>query len=41
MIDPDNQLRYAPFVIVLESVDPQRLVVLYRNAYPLLLQAYE
>jgi hypothetical protein len=40
VIDPDNQLRYAPLVILLESVDPQRLVVLYRNAYPLLLQAY-
>ena len=41
VIDPDNQLRYAPFVIVLESVDPERLVVVYRKAYPLLLQAYE
>ena len=41
VIDPDNQLRYAPFVILLESVDPDRLVVVYRKAYPLLLQAYE
>ena len=40
VIDPDNQLRYAPFVILLESVDPDRLVVAYRKAYPLLLQAY-
>ena len=40
VIDADNQLRYAPFVILLESVDPQRLVMVYRKAYPLLLQAY-
>ena len=41
VIAPDNALRYAPFVTLLESVDPARLASVYRNAYPLLQQAYE
>lgn len=41
VIAPDNALRYAPFVVLLESVDPARLVAIYRSAYPLLQQAFE
>ncbi len=40
LIDPDNQLRYAPLVILLESAEPARVVALYHDAYPLLQQAY-
>ncbi|MBL8349076.1 MAG: DUF3014 domain-containing protein [Burkholderiaceae bacterium] len=41
VIGADNTLRYTPFVILVESVDPARLVAVYRHAYPLLQQAYE
>lgn len=40
-IDPDNEMRYVPFVLMVESVDPQKAVALYRWAYPLFQQAYE
>jgi hypothetical protein len=41
VIDPDNELRYAPFVQWIEHLDAVRLAALYRSALPLLQQAYE
>jgi hypothetical protein len=40
-IAPDNSLRYAPFVQLVEAVDTGRAVDLYVRLYPLLQQAYE
>lgn len=40
LLSPDNSKRYAPFVALLQSVDPQRLVDLYLRYYPLLQKAY-
>ena len=40
VIDPDNALRYAAFVLMVESVDVPRMAALYRAAYPLFQQAY-
>lgn len=41
VIDPDNQLRYAPFVQWIEQVDSAAAVALYVRLLPLLQQAYE
>lgn len=41
VIDPDNGLRYTPFVLLVESVDPARAATLYRSSYPLFQRAYE
>lgn len=41
VIGPDNELRYAPFVLAVESADLPALVRLYRATYPLFQQAYE
>lgn len=41
VIGADNALRYTPFVILVESAEPARLAAVYRQAYPLLQQAYE
>ncbi|CAN5909077.1 DUF3014 domain-containing protein [soil metagenome] len=41
VISPDNGLRYLPFVLMVESVDPKQLVAFYRRLYPQLQQAYE
>ncbi len=41
VISPDNELRYAPFVLLVESADTERVLALYRWAYPLFQQAYE
>jgi hypothetical protein len=41
VISADNELRYAPFVLLVESVDIERIVALYRSTYPLFQQAYE
>jgi hypothetical protein len=41
VISPDNELRYAPFVLMVEAADMERAVALYRWAYPLFQQAYE
>jgi hypothetical protein len=40
-VNPDNALRYAPFVHLVESVDAQAAVALYVRAYALFQQAYE
>jgi hypothetical protein len=40
-IDPDNSLRYAPFVQFIESIDSARAVALYRWMYPLFQQSYQ
>jgi hypothetical protein len=40
-IDPDNALRYAPFVQFVESIDMARAAALYRWMYPLFQQSYE
>ncbi|MCW5653492.1 MAG: DUF3014 domain-containing protein [Hydrogenophaga sp.] len=40
-IHPDNGARYQPWVRMVESVDSDRAVALYRRLYPLLQQAYE
>jgi hypothetical protein len=37
----DNGLRYAPLVLLAESVDPNKAVALYARFYPLFQQAYE
>jgi hypothetical protein len=34
VIDPDNSLRYTPFVLLVESVDPARAAAFYRSGYP-------
>ena len=36
-----NAARYAPFVALVESVDSERAVALYRQLYPLFQQVYE
>jgi hypothetical protein len=41
VIDPDNGLRYTPFVLLAESVDVARMASMYRSAYPLFQRAYE
>jgi hypothetical protein len=41
VIDPDNSLRYTPFVLLVESVDPARAAAFYRSGYPLFQHAYE
>jgi hypothetical protein len=40
-IHPDNSQRYAPLVLMIESVDTTQAVNLYRGLYPLFQQAYE
>lgn len=40
-IDPDNGLRYAAFVQLVESVEPRSVVALYLRFYPQLQEAYE
>lgn len=40
-IDPDNGLRYAPFVLLAETVDMRQAAALYRRMYPMLQQAYQ
>ena len=39
-VNPDNGLRYSPFVLFIESVDTAKAVMLYANLYPLFQQAY-
>ncbi len=41
VIAADNSLRYAPFVLMVESVDAAHLAATYRRLYPPLQQAYE
>lgn len=41
VIGADNGLRYAPLVLLAESVDPEKAVALYARFYPLFQQAYE
>ncbi len=41
LVNTDNDLRYAPFVVFVESVDTARAVALYANLYPLFQRAYE
>jgi hypothetical protein len=41
VIAADNSLRYAPFVLMIESVDTAQAVATYRRLYPLLQHAYE
>jgi hypothetical protein len=41
IIAADNDRRYTPFVLVVESVDVPRAVDLYGRMYPLLQRAYE
>ncbi len=41
VIDPDNQLRYTPFVQWIEQVDSAGAVALYVRLLPMLQQAYE
>jgi hypothetical protein len=41
VVGADNELRYAPFVLMAESADIQALVSLYVAWYPLFQQAYE
>lgn len=40
MLSPDNQLRYQPFVKVIEAVDPKQLAAVYFHLYPLFQQQY-
>jgi hypothetical protein len=40
-IHPDNRLRYTPLVSMIESVDTEQAVAVYRRLYPLFQQAYE
>lgn len=40
-IGADNGLRYAPYVLLLETVDLRRLAALYVRIYPSLQRAYE
>lgn len=39
-IDPDNGLRYAPVLLLVETVDVTQLTDLYRRMYPMLQDAY-
>lgn len=41
VVSPDNGLRYAPFVLLIETVDLHQAVAAYRRLYPQLQQAYE
>ncbi|MBE0620326.1 MAG: DUF3014 domain-containing protein [Burkholderiales bacterium] len=41
VIGAKNAARYAPFVALVESVDSERAVALYRRLYPLFQSAYE
>jgi hypothetical protein len=41
VISADNGLRYTPYLLLIETVDPRQVVTLYRQLYPLLQQAYE
>lgn len=41
VIGAANAARYAPFVALVESVDVERAVALYRRLYPLFQRAYE
>jgi hypothetical protein len=41
VIAPENYARYAPFVAVVQSLDANTLVALYRGLQPLFQQAYE
>ncbi len=41
VIDPDNALRYLPFVQLIERADNAQAVALYARALPLLQRAYE
>ena len=41
VVNSDNALRYAPFVVFVESVDTGRAVALYTRLYPLFQKAYE
>lgn len=41
VIAPDNGLRYAPFLQLVESVDARRAVSLYKRFYPVFQRAYE
>jgi len=40
-IDPENYERYRPYVVLVETVNPDRLVSIYIRYYPLFQQAYE
>lgn len=40
LVNPDNSLRYTAFVLLVETVNIERAVQLYRRMYPLLQQAY-
>ena len=40
-IDPDNGLRYTPYVLLLETVDLRQVAAVYRALYPQLQRAYE
>ena len=41
VIDPDNQLRYAPFVQWVEGLDSAKVVAVYMRLLPLLQRTYE
>ena len=40
-ISADNNLRYSPFVLFVESVDAGRAAAVYKHLYPLFQQAFE
>lgn len=40
-VNPDNSLRYTPFVLLVEGLDMRRVATLYRRLYPQLQLAYE
>ncbi|MPZ46876.1 MAG: DUF3014 domain-containing protein [Betaproteobacteria bacterium] len=40
-LKPENSMRYAAYMRVLEAVDPARVVALYVQYYPLFQQAYQ
>ncbi len=40
IVKPNNDERYTPFVLLVESVDPARAVALYVRLYPLFQRAY-
>jgi hypothetical protein len=41
VISADNGLRYTPYVLLVETVDMQQALAVYRRLYPSLQQAYE
>jgi hypothetical protein len=41
VISADNEHRYTPFVLLLETADVTHTVAVYRSVYPLVQQAYE